>query len=152
MLKIMTLSSPRSPPARSCACQSDWIDSIERVNCKNLLSANQSQFRRPPLSNIDAGWTGTPHHPAGSGELLRRPLVSRALLSGLLYVSMVAAGVSVRHYLFAAMNLLPEKRPAIEEMIAFEIDYIFNLMFILISELMVWLHIHETKKSPASGR
>ncbi|MBW3563668.1 MAG: permease [Acidobacteria bacterium] len=73
-------------------------------------------------------------------------------LSGLLYVSMVAAGVSV-HYLFAAMNLLPEKRPAVEEMIAFEIDYTFwlNLVFILISASMVWLHTSGKQQNDASA-
>lgn len=54
-------------------------------------------------------------------------------LSGLLYVCMVAAGVTV-HYAFAAAGLMPTERPTLGEMVAFGIDYTFwlNVVFVLL--------------------
>lgn len=64
-----------------------------------------------------------------------------AYLSGLLYVAMVAAGVSV-HYLFAAVGAIPTARPALQEMVAFEIDYTFwlNVAFLVVGAALVWVH------------
>lgn len=62
-------------------------------------------------------------------------------LSALLYVGMVAAGITV-HYLFALVGMLPSARPALQEMVRFAIDYTFflNIGFLLVAALLVWLH------------
>ena len=59
-------------------------------------------------------------------------------LSGLLYLCMVAAGVSV-HYLFAAVGMLPTERPSLQEMVAFEINYTFwlNTVFVVIATALL---------------
>lgn len=51
-------------------------------------------------------------------------------LSGLLYVAMVAAGVTV-HYVFAIAGILPTERPTLQDVVRFELDYTFwlNLTF-----------------------
>ncbi|MGH7481820.1 MAG: permease, partial [Longimicrobiales bacterium] len=55
-------------------------------------------------------------------------------LSGLLYVCMVVAGVTV-HYAFAAVGIMPTERPTLREMVAFQIDYTFwlNVIFVLLA-------------------
>lgn len=62
-------------------------------------------------------------------------------LSGLLYVCMVTAGITV-HYLFALMGMLPEQRPSLEEMVRFAIDHTFflNLAFLAVAAALLWLH------------
>jgi uncharacterized protein len=54
-----------------------------------------------------------------------------AYTAGLLYVCMVAAGVTV-HYLYALFGLLPTARPTLGEMVRFAIDYTFwlNVVFV----------------------
>lgn len=61
-------------------------------------------------------------------------------LSGLLYVCMVAAGVTV-HYLFAGLGIIPTVRPTLTEMVAFGIDYTFwlNVVFGLIGGTLLVL-------------
>lgn len=64
-----------------------------------------------------------------------------AYLSLLLYVCMVAAGVTV-HYLYALLGILPTARPALAEMVKFSIDYTFwlNLAFAAVAAGLLWLH------------
>lgn len=64
-----------------------------------------------------------------------------AYLSLLLYVSMVAAGVTT-HYLFAALGIIPTERSSLSEMVHFQIDYTFwlNLTFAVIGAALLWLH------------
>ena len=61
-------------------------------------------------------------------------------LSALLYVCMVAAGITV-HYLFALAGQIPDARPAIEEMVRFEIDHTFflNLTFGAAAAVLFWI-------------
>jgi uncharacterized membrane protein YraQ (UPF0718 family) len=61
-------------------------------------------------------------------------------LSGLLYVCMVAAGITV-HYLFAAVGALPTERPDLQEMVRFAIDHTFflNLAFIGVAGVLAAL-------------
>lgn len=60
-------------------------------------------------------------------------------LSALLYVCMVAAGVTV-HYLFATIGAIPEARPSLTEMVKFALDHTFflNLAFGAIAALLIW--------------
>ena len=69
-------------------------------------------------------------------------------LSLMLYVSMVAAGVTT-HYLFAAFGIIPTERPSLSEMVHFQIDYTFwlNLTFAAIGAALLWLHF----RGPESG-
>ena len=62
-------------------------------------------------------------------------------LSLLLYVCMVAAGVTV-HYLFAVTGLLPTARPSLGEMVRFQIDHTFwlNLAFAFVGGALLVLH------------
>ena len=59
----------------------------------------------------------------------------------MLYVSMVAAGITV-HYLFAALGIIPTERPSLGEMVHFKIDYTFwfNLVFLAGGAGLLWLH------------
>jgi uncharacterized protein len=61
-------------------------------------------------------------------------------LSALLYVCMVAAGVTV-HYLFAAASMIPDQRPALQEMVRFAIDHTFflNIAFLAIGAVLFWV-------------
>lgn len=61
-------------------------------------------------------------------------------LSALLYLCMVAAGVSV-HYLFALFGAIPTERPSLQEMVRFAIDYTFwlNLAFLAVAAGLLWL-------------
>ena len=69
-------------------------------------------------------------------------------LSGLLYLSMVAAGITV-HYLFALVGMIPTERPSLQEMVRFSIDYTFflNLIFLVIGALLIWLHLRNAKEN-----
>ncbi len=49
-----------------------------------------------------------------------------AYLSGLFYICMVAAGVTV-HGLFAVLGLIPTERPSLTKLVRFQIDYTFWL-------------------------
>ncbi|MBI1406141.1 MAG: transporter [Caulobacter sp.] len=71
-------------------------------------------------------------------------------VSAILYVAMVAAGVSV-HYLFALVGQIPTDRPQVGQMVRFAIDHTFflNLAFIAVAAAMVWLHLRG--KDDASG-
>jgi hypothetical protein len=62
-------------------------------------------------------------------------------VSGLLYLCMVAAGVTV-HYLFALFDQIPEQRPSVQEMVRFAIDHTFflNVGFLVIASVLLWLH------------
>ena len=62
-------------------------------------------------------------------------------LSGLLYVCMVAAGITV-HYLFALVGMIPTERPSLQEMVRFAFDYTFflNLAFLAAAAALLWLH------------
>lgn len=74
-------------------------------------------------------------------------------LSGLLYVCMVAAGITV-HYLFAALGILPTERPSLQEMVAFEIDYTFwlNIVFVLVAGALLLLRGRDRPADePSSG-
>lgn len=76
-----------------------------------------------------------------------------AYLSGLLYVSMVVAGVTV-HYSFAALGLLPTARPTLQEMVAFEVDYTLwlNVVFVGAGVLMLVLRKRPTASpDPVEG-
>lgn len=73
-------------------------------------------------------------------------------LSGLLYVSMVAAGVSV-HYLFAAVGQIPEERPELREMVRFGVDYtlFLNLAFLAVAAGLLWLFLRGRRSGGAAG-
>ena len=62
-------------------------------------------------------------------------------LSALLYVCMVAAGITV-HYLFALVGQIPTERPGLQEMVRFAVDYtlFLNLGFAAIPAVLLWLH------------
>ncbi len=63
------------------------------------------------------------------------------LMSALLYVCMVAAGITV-HYLFALAGQIPEQRPELQEMVRFAVDYtlFLNLGFAAVAAILLWLH------------
>lgn len=73
-------------------------------------------------------------------------------LSGLLYVCMVAAGITV-HYLFAALGILPTQRPSLQEMVGFQIDYTFwlNIAFLLITGALLLLRRGRDRTADESG-
>ena len=62
-------------------------------------------------------------------------------VSGLLYVCMVAAGITV-HYLFALFGAIPTERPSLQEMVRFGIDYTFflNIAFLIVAAALLRLH------------
>jgi uncharacterized protein len=68
-------------------------------------------------------------------------------LSALLYLCMVAAGITV-HYLFELTGLMPHSRPAVEDMVRFSIDYTFflNLGFLTAGTLLFVLHFRARTK------
>ncbi|MDX6750650.1 permease [Geminicoccaceae bacterium 1502E] len=78
-------------------------------------------------------------------------------LSFLLYLAMVAAGVTV-HYLYALSGMLPAERPALGEMVRFAFDYTFflNLLFLGLAAFLVVLHRRgagaRTDRAPEGGR
>ena len=63
-----------------------------------------------------------------------------AYLSLILYVSMVAAGLTV-HYLFAIAGQMPSQRRPLQEMVAFGIDYTFwlNVAFAALAAALLWI-------------
>jgi uncharacterized membrane protein YraQ (UPF0718 family) len=63
-------------------------------------------------------------------------------VSALLYVCMVAAGITV-HYLFALLGQIPSRRPELSEMVQFAVDHtlFLNLAFGVVAALLVWLHL-----------
>lgn len=63
-------------------------------------------------------------------------------VSGLLYVCMVAAGLTV-HAIFTGLGIVPTARPQLTEQVRFAIDYTFwlNLVFIAVGAVLVWLHV-----------
>ena len=71
-------------------------------------------------------------------------------LSGLLYVSMVAAGVTV-HYLFAAVGQIPRERPELREMVRFGVDYtlFLNLAFLGVAAVLLWLWLRGRRSGGA---
>lgn len=62
-----------------------------------------------------------------------------AYVSLMLYVCMVAAGLTV-HYIFAGADILPTQRPSLAEMVRFKLDYTLwlNVGFILLGASLVW--------------
>lgn len=64
-----------------------------------------------------------------------------AYLSGLLYICMVAAGVTV-HGIFAALEIVPSERPQLGEIVRFQIDYTFwlNVIFAIVGAALLYLH------------
>ena len=64
-----------------------------------------------------------------------------AYISGLLYLCMVLAGITI-HYMFAFAEALPTERPSLGEMVRFQIDYTFflNVAFILVGAVLFYLH------------
>jgi uncharacterized protein len=62
-------------------------------------------------------------------------------LSTLMYVSMVAAGLSV-HYLYAALGQIPTERPALSEMVRFAVDHtlFLNIGFGAVALTLLLLH------------
>lgn len=62
-------------------------------------------------------------------------------ISVLLYVCMVAAGVTV-HYVFALVGQRPQQRPGVQEMVRFAIDHTFflNVAFLTVAAVLLWLH------------
>ena len=70
-------------------------------------------------------------------------------VSVLLYICMVAAGVTV-HYLFALVGQIPQQRPGVQEMVRFAFDHtlILNVIFLIIAAVLAWLHFSGTSKEP----
>lgn len=68
-------------------------------------------------------------------------------LSALLYLCMVAAGITV-HYLFAAAGQIPTERPAVEEMVRFAVDHtlFLNIGFLIAAAALLWLHFRPAKQ------
>ena len=64
-----------------------------------------------------------------------------AFISGLLYVCMVAAGLTVQA-LFSIAGIVPTARPTLSEQVRFAIDYTFwlNLVFVSVAAVLLWLH------------
>ncbi|BAZ68620.1 MAG: permease [Pelatocladus maniniholoensis HA4357-MV3] len=74
-------------------------------------------------------------------------------LSGLLYVCMVGAGITV-HGIFALFNAIPTERTALTELVQFAIDYTFwlNIIFAVIGGVLLWLHFHDNSSQPQRHR
>lgn len=79
-----------------------------------------------------------------------------AYLSGLLYVSMVAAGVTV-HWIFAAFGAIPSVRPeSLAEMMSFGVDthtFWLNVVFIPIAAILLyvrWRALRQQSRSQAA--
>jgi uncharacterized membrane protein YraQ (UPF0718 family) len=70
-------------------------------------------------------------------------------LSGLLYVCMVAAGLTV-HVLFSVLGLTPTARPALGEQVHFGVDYTFwlNIIFLVVAAALLTLHFRRSKGEP----
>lgn len=74
-------------------------------------------------------------------------------LSLLLYLCMVAAGVTV-HYIYVLLGILPTERTPLQEMVRFAIDYTFwlNIVFVAIGAWLLWLHSTAAKPAQAASR
>ena len=70
-----------------------------------------------------------------------------AYLSLLLYICMVAAGITV-HYVYALFGILPSARPTLGEMVQFKIDYTFwlNIVFVIVAAILFWLYFNSNDK------
>ena len=72
-----------------------------------------------------------------------------AYLSGMLYVAMVTAGVSV-HWIFAALGAIPTVRPeSLQSMMSFGVDthtFWLNVIFIPVGLGLIWLRWHYKRK------
>lgn len=70
-----------------------------------------------------------------------------AYLSLLLYICMVAAGITI-HYMFAGLGILPTTRPELSEQVRFAIDYTFwlNIVFVIIGGTLIMLHVQSKKQ------
>jgi uncharacterized membrane protein YraQ (UPF0718 family) len=72
-----------------------------------------------------------------------------AYLSGLLYVAMVTAGVSV-HWIFSALGAIPTVRPeSLQSMMSFGVDthtFWLNMIFIPVGLGLLWLRWHHMKQ------
>ena len=66
-------------------------------------------------------------------------------LSALLYICMVAAGITV-HYIYVLFGILPSARPSLGEIVRFQIDYTFwlNLVFVIIGGVLIWLYVQSS--------
>jgi uncharacterized membrane protein YraQ (UPF0718 family) len=77
-----------------------------------------------------------------------------AYLSALLYICMVAAGVTV-HWMFAAFNAIPEVRPeSLAEMMRFGIDthtFWLNVIFIPIGAVLLFIRWRSMREQERSG-
>ncbi len=75
------------------------------------------------------------------------------VLSGLLYVCMVVAGLTV-HALFALLGQIPTARPALSEQVHFAIDYTFwlNIVFLVIGAALLTLHLRGPKHEEQGQR
>ena len=73
-----------------------------------------------------------------------------AYMSLILYVCMVAAGLTV-HYLFAAFGIVPTARPSLQEMVRFKVDYTLwlNTAFVLLAGWLIWFQAKGNAKSKA---
>lgn len=67
-----------------------------------------------------------------------------AYLSGLLYICMVAAGITV-HGIFSLFKAIPSERTALTELVRFAIDYTFwlNIIFAVVGGILLWLHFQD---------
>lgn len=74
-------------------------------------------------------------------------------LSALLYVCMVAAGISV-NYVFALFGQLPTERPGLQEMVRFAVDYtlFLNIAFGLAALALLWLHFSSRAAHSSTGK
>ena len=75
-----------------------------------------------------------------------------AYLAGVLYICMVAAGLSV-HLIFSILHIIPETRQALTDKTKFAIDYTFflNLFFGAVALGLVYLHL-SGQKSKSNGK
>ncbi|WP_445679261.1 permease [Radicibacter daui] len=71
------------------------------------------------------------------------------LVSGLLYIAMVAAGITV-HYLFAAFGQIPTERPQVGEMVRFAVDHtlFLNIGFLVVAGMLAWLNFGGRQGTP----
>ena len=74
-----------------------------------------------------------------------------AYLAGLLYLCMVAAGLSV-HLVFSVLHLIPQTRQPLGEQTKFAIDYTFflNIFFGLVALGLIYLHLSGQKSQGKS--
>ena len=76
-----------------------------------------------------------------------------AYLAGLLYLCMVAAGLSV-HFVFSILHIIPETRRALGEQTKFAIDYTFflNIFFSAVGLGLIYLHLSGQKMKGAKSK